>query len=64
MGGRHNYAGTGGADTTQLCRNAFRQPLSEASHANLEKLLRADFNPIAMNLNMLGLEDDRDLIAN
>lgn len=46
-----------GPDTAMLCRNAFRQPLSDTSHDNLQRLLGGHFDPIAMNLNMLGLED-------
>lgn len=52
-----------GPDTAILCRNAFRQPLSEAAHDNLQKLLGANFDPIEMNLNMLGLEDGPPLLV-
>lgn len=46
-----------GEDTAALCKRAFRQPISDASHDNLEKLLGARFDPIALNLDVLGLEE-------
>lgn len=56
--GFHTDSPAGGHDTAQLCRRAFQQPLSDASHANLQKLLGAEFDPVAFNLNMLGLDEE------
>jgi hypothetical protein len=47
-----------GSDTVRKYKSAFRQPLSDASHDALQLLLGDGFDPIAMNLDMLGLEDE------
>lgn len=44
-------------DVVRDYMSAFRQPLSEASHEALQLLLGGDFDLVAMNLNMLGLDD-------
>ena len=50
-----------GAETVTLCRKIFQNPLSDACHDNLEVLLGGRFDPIAMNLNMLGLDEEAPL---
>lgn len=47
-----------GSDTVRKYKSAFRQPLSDASHDALQLLLGDGFDPIAVNLDMLGLEDE------
>lgn len=47
-----------GCDTVALCKKAFQGPLSDDCHDNLQKLLGMRFDPVAFNLNMLGLEDE------
>jgi hypothetical protein len=36
---------------------AFRKPLSDSTHDALQLLLGGEFDPIAMELNMIGLDD-------
>ena len=50
-----------GAETVTLCRKIFQNPLSDACHDNLKVLLGGRFDPIAMNLNMLGLDEEAPL---
>jgi hypothetical protein len=50
-----------GSQTVALCRKAFQQPLSDACHDNLEVLLGGRFDPITLNLNMLGLDEEASL---
>lgn len=45
-------------ETAKLCKLAFQWPLSDACHSNLQALLGGQFDPVAFNLNMLGLEDE------
>jgi hypothetical protein len=45
-----------GSDTVRKYKAAFREPISAASHDALQLLLGDHFDPIAMNLNMLGVE--------
>lgn len=56
--GQPTSSPSGGHYTAQLCRKAFRQPLLDASHSNLQKLLGTEFDPVAFNLNMLGLDEE------
>jgi hypothetical protein len=52
---------TTGSETIALCKKVFQRPLSDACRDNLEALLGGRFDPVAMNLNMLGLEEEAPL---
>lgn len=45
------------SDMVRKYKQAFAQPISDASHDTLQILLGHSFDPIALNLNMLGVED-------
>lgn len=45
-------------ETVRKYKNTFGQPLLEASHEALQLLLGAEFDPVTLKLNMLGLEGE------
>lgn len=46
------------SDMVRKYKYAFREPLTESGHEALQLLMGGDFDPIAWNLNMLGLEEE------
>jgi hypothetical protein len=47
-----------GSDTVRKYKAAFRDPLSGSTHDTLQLLLGGKFDPVAMELNMIGLDDE------
>jgi hypothetical protein len=46
-----------GSDTVHRHKAVFREPLSDSTHDALQLLLGGEFDPVAMELNMIGLDD-------
>jgi hypothetical protein len=46
------------SDTVRKYKAAFRKPLSDSTHDALQLLLGGEFDPVAMELNMIGLDDE------
>jgi hypothetical protein len=46
------------SDTVRKYKAAFREPLSDSTHDALQLLLGGEFDPVAMELNMIGLDDE------
>jgi hypothetical protein len=46
-----------GSDTVHRYKAAFREPLSDSTHDALQLLLGGEFDLVAMELNMIGLDD-------
>lgn len=46
------------SDTVRKYKTTFREPLSEYNQEALQMLLGEQFDPVAMNLNMLGLDEE------
>jgi CubicO group peptidase (beta-lactamase class C family) len=46
------------SDTVRKYKAAFREPLSDYTHDALQFLLGGKFDPVAMELNMIGLDDE------
>jgi hypothetical protein len=46
-----------GSDTVHRYKAAFQEPLSDSTHDALQLLLGGEFDPVAMELNMIGLDD-------
>lgn len=46
------------SETVRKYKTTFREPLTKSSHEALQLLLGGNFNPIALNLNMLGLDEE------
>jgi hypothetical protein len=46
------------SDTVRKYKAAFREPLSDSTYDALQLLLGGEFDPVAMELNMIGLDDE------
>jgi hypothetical protein len=46
------------ADTTKQAQRVFWEPLSDSTHDALQLLLGGEFDPVAMELNMIGLDEE------
>jgi hypothetical protein len=46
------------SDTVRKYKVAFQEPLSDSTHDALQLLLGGEFDPVAMELNMIGLDDE------
>jgi hypothetical protein len=46
-----------GSDTVHRYKAAFQEPLSDYIHDALQLLLGGEFDPVTMELNMIGLDD-------
>ena len=47
-----------GSDTVRKYKAAFREPLSDSTYHALQLLFGGDFDPVAMKLDMIGLDDE------
>jgi hypothetical protein len=47
-----------GSDTVHKYKATFRELLSDSTHDALQFLLGGEFDPVAMELNMFGLDDE------
>jgi hypothetical protein len=47
-----------GSDTVRKYKAAFREPLSNSTYDVLQLLLGGEFNSVAIELNMIGLDDE------
>jgi hypothetical protein len=47
-----------GSDTVRKYKAVFREPLSDSTHDALQLLLGGEFDPVAIELNMIGLDDE------
>jgi predicted DNA-binding protein (UPF0278 family) len=47
-----------GSDTVRKYKAAFRESLSDSTHDTLQLLLDREFDPVAIELNMIGLDDE------
>jgi hypothetical protein len=47
-----------GSDTMRKYKAVFREPLSDSTHDALQLLLSWEFDPVTMELNMIGLDDE------
>ena len=45
------------SETVRKCRTIFRAPLSDSTQEALQLLLGGEFDPLAMNLDMVGLDE-------
>jgi hypothetical protein len=48
------------SDTVRKYKAAFREPLSDSTHDALQLLIGGKFDPVAMELNMIGLDDENN----
>jgi hypothetical protein len=46
------------SETVRKYKATFRAPLSDSTHEALQLLLGGEFDPVAMNLDMIGLDDE------
>jgi hypothetical protein len=46
------------SETVRKYKATFRVPLSDDTHEALQLLLDGEFDPIAMNLDVIGLDED------
>jgi len=46
------------SETVRKYKTTFREPLSESNQEALQLLFGGQFDPVAMNLNMLGLDEE------
>jgi hypothetical protein len=46
------------SDTVHKYKATFREPLLDSTHDALQLLLGGKFDPMAMELNMIGLDDE------
>jgi hypothetical protein len=46
------------SDTVRKYKAAFREPLPDSSHDALQLLLGGEFDPVAIELNIIGLDDE------
>jgi hypothetical protein len=47
-----------GSDTVRKYKAVFQEPLSDSTNDTLQLLLGGEFDPVAMELNMIGLDDE------
>jgi hypothetical protein len=47
-----------GSDTVRKYKAVFWEPLSDSTHDALQLLLGGEFDPVAMELNMIGLDEE------